>query len=102
MQEDLTGATTTEPRLATYAVSWRMMTDLCESTRERCRRSGEGWVIDPRRPPTLISIAYLCEEHARAFIASQQRLAVKARFVRGQTNERGRWLTVEWRVGEDN
>ena len=65
MQEDLTGATTTEPRLATYAVSWRMMTDLCESTRERCRRSGEGWVIDPRRPPTLISIAYLCEEHAR-------------------------------------
>ena len=102
MQEDLTGATTTEPGLATYTVSWRMLTDLCESTRERCRRSGEGWVIDQRRPPALISIAYLCEEHAQASIASHERLAVKARFVRGQTDERGRGLKVEWRVGEDN
>ena len=59
-------------------------------------------MIDPRRPPATISIAYLCEKHAQVAIANHERLGVKARFVRGQTDERSRLLKVEWRVCEDD
>ena len=102
MQDSMTGAPSTGRGPSTHTASWRLLTDRCESTTERCRRAGEGWVIDPRRPPTLISIAYLCEAHAQRSIASQEQLGVKARFVRGQTDERSRWLKVEWRVCEDD
>ena len=101
MQDGMTD-TAVEPRMTTYGVAWRLLTDRCESMTERCRHVGEGWVIDPRRPPAIISIAYLCEKHAQVAIANHERLGVKARFVRGQADGPSRWLNIEWRVLEDD
>ena len=91
-----------EPEGLVHEVSWRMATDLCESTTKRCRKRGEGWVVDTRRPPAVISIGYLCEEHAQVSIRRHRQLGVKARFVRGQFDGTSRWLRVEWRILEDD
>ena len=89
------------PEVYTHEVAWRMATYRCESTMKRCSKLGEGWVVDVRRPPAVISIAYLCEEHAQISIERHEQLGVKARFVRGQFDGKVRWLNVEWRILED-
>ena len=59
-------------------------------------------MVDTRRPPAVISIAYLCEEHAQPSIVRQELLGVQARFVRGQFDGKIRCLNVEWRILEDD
>ena len=90
-----------EPEVYTHGVAFRMATYRCESTMKRCSKLGEGWVVDVRRPPAVISIAYLCEEHAQLSIERHEQLGVKARFVRGQFDGKFRCLRVEWRILED-
>ena len=87
--------------LHTHTVSWRIASDRCESTTKRCSKLGEGWVVDTRRPPAVISIAYLCEEHAQLSIERHEQLGVQARFVRGHFDGKIRRLNVEWRILED-
>ena len=101
MQQDVKSEKTPEPEVYTHTVSWRMASDRCESTTKRCSKLGEGWVVDIRRPPAVISIAYLCEEHAQPSIARQELLGVQARFVQGQFDGKIRCLNVEWRILED-
>ena len=101
MQQDVKSEKTPEPEVYTHTVSWRMTSDRCESTTKRCSKLGEGWVVDIRRPPAVISIAYLCEEHAQPSIERQELLGVQARFVRGQFDGKIRCLNVEWRILED-
>ena len=89
--------------LRQYDVSWRRTAARCESndpysSPRKCTKPGEGWVIDRKRIPSLISMSFLCAEHAEKSIAAHARCNSETEFVPGIVQDESRSLSIEWRV----